>query len=57
MTLSIKPVKKAAKGHNRYCGPAAISIISGLDTAQATALLRERTGRRTITGKIGRAHV
>lgn len=35
MSVSIKPVQKAAKGHNRFCGPAALSIISGIDTAEA----------------------
>lgn len=48
--LSIKPVKVAAKGHNRWCGPAALSIISGIDTAQAAALLRHVSGRKSITG-------
>jgi signal recognition particle subunit SEC65 len=50
MTLRIKPVKKAAKGHNRFCGPAAISIITGLDTAQSAALLRRVNRRQSITG-------
>ncbi len=36
---SLKPVKRAAKGHNRFCGPAALSIIAGIDTAEAAAVL------------------
>lgn len=48
--LQIKPVNKAAKGHNRFCGPAALSIISGIDTAQAAYLLRSLGKRKSITG-------
>ena len=50
MTLAIKPVKVPAKAHNRFCGPAAVSIISGLDTAQSAALIREKSGRKAIMG-------
>lgn len=32
--------RAAAKGHNRYCGPGALSIILGIDTAEAAARLR-----------------
>ena len=49
-TPSIKPVKRAAKGHNRFCGPAALSIIAGIDTAEAAAVLRFVTRKRAITG-------
>lgn len=37
------------KTKNRFCGPAAISIITGIDTGTAAALLRHKTGRRQIT--------
>jgi hypothetical protein len=51
MTLSIKPVKKPATGRgNRFCGPAAISIITGLDTAQSAALIRQGTNKRSVQG-------
>lgn len=49
-TATIKPVKRAAKGHNRYCGPAAISIIAGIDTAEAAALIRHVGRKRSVTG-------
>lgn len=49
-TATLKPVKRAAKGHNRFCGPAALSIIAGIDTAEAAALLRKVSGKRSITG-------
>jgi len=35
---------------NRYCGPAAISIISGISTGEAAKLLRVITGARAIRG-------
>lgn len=35
---------------NRYCGPAALSILTGCDTGQAAALLRKASGRRAIKG-------
>ena len=49
-SVNIKPVKRAAKGHNRFCGPAALSIIAGIDTAEAAAVLRFVTKKRSITG-------
>lgn len=49
-TPALKPVKRAAKGHNRFCGPAALSIIAGIDTAEAAAVLRFVTKKRSITG-------
>ena len=49
-TATLKPVKRAAKGHNRFCGPAALSIIAGIDTAEASAVIRHVTGKRSVTG-------
>lgn len=49
-TPKLKPVKRAAKGHNRFCGPAALSIIAGIDTAEAAAVIRYVSKRRTVTG-------
>lgn len=49
-TPSIKPVKRAARGHNRFCGPAALSIISGIDTAEAAALIRHVSRKRSVKG-------
>ena len=50
MTVTLKPVKKAAKGHNRFCGPAALSIIAGIDTAEAAAVIRKVSRKRSVTG-------
>lgn len=49
-TPSIKPVRRAAKGHNRYCGPAALSIISGIDTAEAAAVIRFVGNKASVKG-------
>ena len=50
MTVSIKPVKPAAKGHNRFCGPAALSIIAGVDTAEAAAVIRFAGNKKCVMG-------
>lgn len=49
-TPSIKPVKRAERGHNRFCGPAALSIIAGVDTAEAASVIRHVSGKRNVTG-------
>ena len=49
-TATLKPVKRAAKGHNRFCGPAALSIIAGIDTAEAAAVIRQVSRKRSVTG-------
>lgn len=49
-TPKLKPVKRAAKGHNRFCGPAALSIIAGIDTAEAAAVIRHVSRKRSVTG-------
>jgi len=49
-TATLKPVKRAAKGHNRFCGPAAVSIITGIDTAEASAVIRHVSRKRSVQG-------
>jgi hypothetical protein len=49
-TATLKPVKRAAKGHNRFCGPAALSIIAGVDTAEASAVIRHVSRKRSVQG-------
>lgn len=49
-TPKLRPVRVAAKGHNRYCGPAAISIITGIDTAEASAVIRHATKKQSVKG-------
>ena len=50
--INIKPVNhgKTKADKNRYCGPSAISIITGMTTGEAARLLRHVSGRKTITG-------
>lgn len=48
--MNIGPIIKPATGHNRYCGPGALSAICRIDTAKAAAVLREVTGKKSITG-------
>ena len=48
--MKIRPVKHEGMFKNRYCGPAAISIISGISTGEAAKLLRYITGARAIRG-------
>lgn len=49
-TATLKPVKRAAKGHNGYCGPSALSIITGIDTAEASAVIRHVSRKRSVKG-------
>jgi hypothetical protein len=50
--INIKPVNhgttKADK--NRYCGPSAISAVTGMTTGEAARLLRHVSGRKAIKG-------
>lgn len=50
MAYNIKSVRHPKSGGNRFCGPAALSILTGIDTGQAAALLREVSGARAIMG-------
>lgn len=46
--MNIGPVIHPKTGHNRYCGPAALSMIAKIDTAEAAALLRKISGKTSI---------
>ena len=48
--MKIQAVRKAARGHNRYCGPAALSIVTGINTAEAAALIRKTSNVRSVKG-------
>lgn len=39
-----------APGHNRYCGPGVVATLTGLDTAEAAALIRRATAKRSVRG-------
>ena len=47
--MNIKPVNRKNRG-NRYCGPAAISIINGCNTDDAAKLIRVYNGKRPVKG-------
>lgn len=47
--MNIKPVNRKNRG-NRYCGPAAISIINGCNTDDAAKLIRAYNGNRPVRG-------
>lgn len=47
--MNIHPVNRKNRG-NRYCGPAAISIITGCDTDDAAKLIRAYNGDRPVRG-------
>ncbi len=48
LPLHIRPVTQTSRASNRYCGPSAISILTGLDTADTARLLRLVSGRPAI---------
>ena len=50
--INIKPVNHGTTkaDRNRYCGPSAISIITGMTTGEAARLLRHVGGRKSIKG-------
>lgn len=48
--VALHVIRKAERGHNGYCGPAAVAAITGLDTAESAALIRRATGRTRVRG-------
>ena len=40
---------------NRYCGPAVVSFLTGIETDDAAALIRSKSGQRAIRGTSTRA--
>lgn len=49
MKLKLHPVTYGV-ARNRFCGPSALSILTGLDTGRCAALLRRVSGRACIKG-------
>lgn len=47
--IQLHPVSHGPRG-NRFCGPSALSAITGLPTDSTAQMLRMTTGRRQITG-------
>lgn len=50
MTIKLHPVNHSGVRKNRYCGPSALSAITGLDTGETVALLRKVSGKASIKG-------
>lgn len=48
--MKIFSVKHDPRDRNRFCGPSAISAVTGMATGEAARLLRHVTARRQITG-------
>jgi len=48
--LTLGAPVRAKRSSNRYCGPSAISAVTGFDTAETAALLRHISGRKFIKG-------
>ena len=48
--LKLRPVNHAKGDTNRYCGPSAISAVTGMTSGEAARLLRSVTGRTAIKG-------
>lgn len=50
--MKLRNVNRAPRG-NRYCGPAVMSALTGMDTDEAARLLRKVSGKRAIFGVSG----
>jgi hypothetical protein len=50
MKLKLNPIVDEKNNTNRYCGPSAISAVTGMATGSASKLIREINGRRAIKG-------
>lgn len=48
--MDIHPVKHVKGDTNRFCGPSAISILTGMNTGEAARLIRHTTGKKLVTG-------
>ncbi len=50
MNITLRPVNHSGPRKNRYCGPSALSALTGLSTGDTAALLRKVSGKRSIKG-------
>mgnify|MGYP003635946389 FL=1 len=48
--LKIKPVTTLVTDQNRYCGPAVISCVTGMNTGEAARLIRSVSGQKAVRG-------
>lgn len=47
--IKLHPINRSGKD-NRYCGPAVVSFLTGLNTADISKMMRANSGRKFITG-------
>ena len=48
--MKIKAVNNSISEPNRYCGPAVISAVTGMNTGEAARLIRSVSGQRAVKG-------
>ena len=48
--MKIYPVNIDPKDHNKWCGPAAISILTGMTTGESARIIRSINGGRPVKG-------
>lgn len=48
--MNIHPVRHDKTDKNQYCGPSAISILTGMSTGEAARLIRHVTGKKQVQG-------
>lgn len=48
--MKIKPVTHISTDRNRYCGPAVISAVTGMNSGEAARLIRSVSGQRAVRG-------
>ena len=51
--MNIYPVTHGKGDKNRFCGPAAVSILTGMNTGEAARLIRHVTGKTLVAGTLG----
>ena len=51
--MDIHPVTHGKGDKNRFCGPAAVSILTGMNTGEAARLIRHVTGKKLVAGTLG----
>lgn len=52
--MKIKPVIRTKTNDNRYCGPAVISAVTGMNTGEAARLIRSVSGQKSVKGSFTR---
>lgn len=48
--MKIHPVTHATGDNNQFCGPSALSILTGMNTGEAARLIRHVSGKRAVMG-------